>query len=97
MSLAIQTKTISGQPCPGAQSEKTKQTMKSKLIEILGLPSGAAESEILATVTAWADERKRQQDGAAFEGRIAALVKVTNMSREEAIQCLRAQDTAKST
>jgi hypothetical protein len=74
-----------------------KPLLAAQLAAILGLPPGAAESEIVETATAWAGERKRQQDSAAFEGRIAALVKLTNMPREEAIQCLRAQDATKST
>jgi hypothetical protein len=68
--------------------------MREKLTEILGLPADACEAEILARVGAWASERRRQQEGAAFERRLADLIRVTNMERGMAITTLRAQDEA---
>jgi alcohol dehydrogenase YqhD (iron-dependent ADH family) len=49
------------------------------LATILGLPPSASEASILATVTAWATERKQQRDNAAFEARLATLMRATNM------------------
>jgi hypothetical protein len=65
-----------------------------QLAEILELPPGATDGDITSRATLWATERKRQRDNVAFEQRVAALVRVTNMPREEAVKCLAEQDKA---
>ena len=73
-------------------NERTEQPLAAQVAAILELPPGASETNIVATVTAWARERKQAQHSAAFEARLAALVKVTNMPREEAVKTLAEQD-----
>ena len=75
-------------------NDRTEQPLAVRLAEILELPPDASEADILKTLTAWATERKQAQETAKFENRIAALVKVTNQSREDAIQTLAEQDAA---
>ena len=72
----------------------TQKPLSAQLAAIFGLSPGAGETEIVATATAWAGERKRQQDGAAFAQRIHALRAATNMSEEMAVQTLAQQDRA---
>ena len=71
-----------------------QKPLTAQVAEILQLPPDVSEADILRTLTAWATERHQAQHSAAFEGRIAALTKQTNMPREEAILCLQAQDAA---
>jgi alcohol dehydrogenase YqhD (iron-dependent ADH family) len=71
-----------------------QKPLAAQMAAILELPPGASEANILATVTAWATERQQAQQSAAFEGRLATLMRVTNMVREQAVQCLAAQDAA---
>jgi hypothetical protein len=68
--------------------------MKTKLIQILDLPSNASEADIIKAVTELVAERRHAKDGAAFESRIAALVKLTNQSREDAILTISQQDAS---
>ena len=68
--------------------------MREKLIEILGLPAIATDSDILKTATTLATERAQAKDGAAFEARLAALMRATNMPRETATKTLAEQDAA---
>jgi hypothetical protein len=65
--------------------------MKQKLSEILNMP-GAGESELLKAVAALVTERQQAKDNAAFEARIASLQSITHMTRECAVETLRAQD-----
>jgi hypothetical protein len=71
--------------------------IREQLTEALSLKPGAGDADILGRVKAWAGERKQQQTAAAFEARIANLVRVTNMPRQQAAQCLAEQDAAART
>lgn len=68
--------------------------MREELIETLGLQPHASDTEILKAVTELATERKRAQQSAAFEARVAELMRVTNSPRELAVKILAEQDSA---
>ena len=76
-------------------NEKTEQPLAAQLAAIVDLPPGASDADIVARVSDWARARKQYEDGAAFEQRVANMVKITNMSRQSAIETLKAQDGAR--
>jgi hypothetical protein len=67
-----------------------QKLLAAQVATILELPPGASDGDILARVAAWATERKQPRDSAAFEVRLATLMRATNMPREQAVQCLAA-------
>jgi hypothetical protein len=66
--------------------------MRTELVRLLELPADASEADVVATVTGWANDRKRIAADAAFEQRVSDLMRATNMAHSEAIACLKMQD-----
>ena len=75
-------------------NERTEQPLAARLAAILELPPDATDGDITGRLTDWAAERRRQQTAAAFERRVNDLIRVTNMTRQCAIETLQAQDAA---